>query len=52
MIFKLLADGARFWIGSQIYIKTLEDGGHHNAVNANNSRQSIHVPDDFVVQTA
>jgi len=52
MIFSQLADGARFWIGSQIYIKTLEDGGNHNAVNVNNSRQTIFVPDFFMVQTA
>lgn len=52
MIFQQLPDGARFWIGSQIYIKTLEDGGNHNAVNANDSRQTIHVPPLFLVQTA
>lgn len=52
MIFQQLPDGARFWIGSQIYIKTLEDGGSHNAVNVNNPRQTIFVPDLFLVQQA
>lgn len=51
MIFSQLPDGARFWIGSQIYIKTLEDG-NHNAVNVNNNRQTIFVPDLFWVQAA
>lgn len=52
MIFQQLPDGARFWIGSQIYIKTLEDGGNHNAVNANSPQQTIQVPPLFWVQTA
>lgn len=52
MIFSKLPDGARFWIGSQIYIKTLEDGARHNAVNANDSRQTVFVPDHFMVQPA
>lgn len=52
MIFQQLPDGARFWMGSQIYIKTLEDGGNHNAVNANDSRQTVFIPPLFLVQTA
>lgn len=51
MIFSKLPDGARFWIGSQIYIKTLEEGSH-NAVNLENPKQTIRVPDHFMVQTA
>jgi hypothetical protein len=52
MIFSQLPDGTRFWLGSQLYVKTLEDGAHHNAVNVNNSNQTIFVPDLFLVQTA
>ena len=30
----------------------LQDGARHNAVNANDSRQTVFVPDLFMVQTA
>lgn len=52
MTFGELPDGARFWIGSQIYIKAVEDGGPDNAVHEKNSRQTIHVPESFPVQLA
>lgn len=51
MTFKELEDGARFWMGSQIYIKALEDGPH-NAVNEKDSSQTVKMPDDFEVQSA
>lgn len=52
MTFGQLPDGSRFWIGSQIYLKAVEEGGHLNAVNEKNSRQTIHVPEYFPVQRA
>lgn len=52
--FKDLPDAARFMIvephsGAQVWIKTMEDGGEHNAVAAHNSHWGVHVPDECQV---